>query len=318
MTIGIGAYGPNAGHAVYAGLAAAERIGRGAIGGFATYAVITADNRLLRHETQRGGSATLFIDGESTGMPPPEEVAHATAAAVISSGPERPDPLAQFLAADAKGGLVTGHRLPNGLGVDGKPMNLAALAHLMTGRSAREAVDLVIDRNREADIGLIAVDRQGRAYARNSDRVQRRPDLGHARAEAAAASAVVEVLHNAIRPHPALAPAVAAIVLEAMVGAPQPAGWMTVEAGVPLVVGKENAVHCNASLVATRVETTDPVLGAGRHACAGIYLDSAVYRDGTLIGLTMFEPITTVEDGRITEMSGQKSMRMSFRAPAKR
>jgi hypothetical protein len=315
MTIGIGAFGPNAGYAVYAGLAAAEKIGRGAIGGFATYGAITADDRLLRHETQRGGSTTLFIDGESTGVAPPEEVARATAAAVISSGPERPDPLAQFLAADPKGGLVTGHRLPNGLSVDGRPLNLEALAHLVAGRAAQEAVDLVIERNREADVGLIAVDRRGRAYARNSDRVQRRPDLGHARAEDRAAGAVVEVLHNAIRPHPSLATTVAAIILEAMVGAAEPAGWVRIEAGVPLELGIENAVHCGADLVATRIVTTDPILAQGRHACAAIYLGSAVYRDGTLVGRTMFEPITTVEDGRITEMSGQATMRMSFRAP---
>jgi hypothetical protein len=315
MTIGIGAFGPNAGHAVYVGLAAAERIGRGAIGGFATYAAITADNRLLRHETQRGGSSTLFIDGESTGIAPPEDVARATAAAVISSGPERPDPLAQFLAADPKGGLVTGHRLPNGQSVDGKPLNGEALAHMLAGRSAREAVDLVIERNLEADVGLIAVDRRGGVYTRNSDRVKRRPDLGYARAEDAKTGAVVDVLHNAIRPHPVLAPMVAAVILEAMIGAPQPAGWITINAGVPLVVGKESAVHCNADLVATKVVTTDPILGSGRHACAGIYIASAVYRDQTLLGYTMFEPITTVDNGRITEMSGQKSVRMSYRAP---
>lgn len=315
MTIGIGAFGPNAGYAVYAGLAAAEKIGRGAIGGFATYAAITADDRLLRHETQRGGSATLFIDGESTGVPPPDEVARATAAAVISSGPERPDPLAQFLAADPKGGLVTGHRLPNGLSIEGRPLNLEALGHLVGGRAAREAVDLVIDRNREADVGLIAVDRRGRAYSRNSDRVERRPDLGHARAEDTAAAAVVEVLHNAIRPHPVLATMVAAIVLEAMAGTAEPAGWVRIEAGVPLELGQENAVHCGADLVATRIITTDPILAQGRHACAAIYLGSAVYRDGTLIGRTIFEPITTVEDGRITEMSGQATIRMSFRTP---
>jgi hypothetical protein len=173
----------------------------------------------------------------------------------------------------------------------------------------------VIDRNPEADVGLIAVDRKGGAYARNSDRVQRRPDLGYARAEDAAAGAVVEVLHNAIRPHQGLAATVAAVILEVIVGAPQPAGWVTIGAGVPLEVGKENAVHCGADLVATRIVTTDPILAKGRHACAAIYIGSAVYSAGALVGRTMFEPITTVENGRIMEMSGQATMRMSFRSP---
>lgn len=315
MTIGIGACGPNAGLAVYLALAAAERVGQGAIGGFATYAAITADGELLRHETQRGGSSTLFIDGETTGGPPSEKVARATIAGVISSGPDRPNPLSQFLTADPRGGLVTGHRLPNSLNAEGRPMNLVALDHLIAGKSAQQAVDAVIGGNLEADIGLIAVDRRGGAHSRNSDRVRRRPDLGHARLEDAAVGAVVEVLHNAIRPYPVVASLAAAVALQAMAGVPQPAGWITIKAGVPLAAGRENAVHCDRNLVALRVETTDVALTRGRHACAGIYLHSAVYRDGEPVGLTMFEPITTVIDGKITEMSGQASLRMSYRAP---
>lgn len=315
MTIGIGAYGPNAGLAVYLALAAAERIGQGAIGGFATYAAITADGELLRHETQRGGSSTLFIDGETTGGPPSEKVDRATIAGVISSGPDRPNPLSQFLTADPRGGLVTGHRLPNSLNAEGKPMNLVALDHLIAGKSSREAVDAVIDGNLEADIGLIAVDRRGGAYSRNSNRVMRRPDLGHARLEDRAAGAVVEVLHNAIRPHPVVASLAAAVALQTMVGVPQPAGWITINAGVPLVAGAENAVHCDGNLVALRIETTDAALTRGRQACAGVYLHSAVYREGQLLGVTMFEPITTVVDGKIIEMSGQDTLRMSYRVP---
>ncbi len=315
MTIGIGAYGPRAGLAVFRALQSAERVGRGAIGGFATYAAIGGDGRVFRHQTQRGGSSTLFIEGEATGVPPPDEVADAIAAAVISSGPERPEPLSQFLAADSAGGLITGHRLPNGLSVDGTALNLDALNQLIGGRSAKEAVDLVIDRNREADVGLLAVDLRGGACSRNSDRVQQRPDLGHARLEDATAGAVVEVLHNAIRPFPATALIAAAVALDTMAGDPKEQGRLTLEAGIPLVLGDENAVHCDKGLRAQRVVTTDPTIVKGRHACAGIYLHSKVYRDGDLIGLTMFEPITTVEDGIITQMSGQTTMRLSYRAP---
>src|ERR1700686_2557427 len=117
MTIGIAARGPNAGLAVYRSLRAAERVGTGSIGGFATFAAITADGKLLRHETQRGGTSTLFIEGESTGTEPPPEVAAATSAAVISSGPDRPEP-EKLLSADPLAGLVTGHRMPITIGVD--------------------------------------------------------------------------------------------------------------------------------------------------------------------------------------------------------
>jgi hypothetical protein len=316
MTIGIGACGPNAGQAVFAALGAAERVGRGAIGGFATFAAITADGRLLRHETQRGGSSTLFIDGESTGVEPPQEVARATAAAVISSGPERPAPLSQFLAADPKGGLVTGHRLPNAISVDGHPLNIEALEQLTEGLSAREAVERVVARNPEADVGLIAIDGRGGVWSRNSKRVLRRPDLGHARLEDSGAGAAVEILHNAIRPHPALAALVAAIAMEAMAGAPRAAGWITIKAGTPLTLGEEAAVMCGRDGVARKVVTTDPTILQGRHACAAIYIHSSVLVEGERVGLTMFEPIVTVVDGVCTTMSGQQSLRMSYRTAA--
>jgi hypothetical protein len=211
--------------------------------------------------------------------------------------------------------LVSGHRLPKGLSVDGSALNIEALDHLIAGKSSKEAIDLVIDRNPEADVGLLAVDRQGGAHSRNSNRVSSRPDLGHARLEDARTGAVVEVLHNAIRPFPATAAIAAAVALDAMVGEPKPLGWITIDAGIPVVLGDENAVHCDAALVARRVVTTDPIIVTGQHACAAIYLHSRVYRDGELLGFTMFEPITTVVDGTIVEMSGQKSLRMSYGAP---
>lgn len=312
MTIGIAAYGPSAGLAVFAGLRAAELVGRGAIGGFASYAAIDTGGCLHRHRTQRGGTRTLFIEGETTGTPPSPVVAAAPVAAVISSGPERPEPLEQFLAADAIGGLVTGHRLPNAPSVDGRALNQEALDHLLAGAVARDAVSRVIDRNPEADVGLIAVDLRGGLYGLNSSRVRRRPDLGHARLENRARGIGVEVLHNAIRPFPVLADTVAAVAFDVLQGEPQPDGWITIDVGVPVLLGAENAIHCDRDLVAMRVTTTDPILVQGRQVGAAVYLHSRVYRDDQFVGLTMFEPIVTVEQGEIVEMSGQKTIRMSY------
>jgi hypothetical protein len=63
MTIGIAAHGPNAGLTVYRSLRATERVGAGSIGGFAAFGAISADGKLLRHETQRGGTSTAFHRG---------------------------------------------------------------------------------------------------------------------------------------------------------------------------------------------------------------------------------------------------------------
>lgn len=311
MTIGIGAYGPNAGRAVYEALGAAEAVGRGAIGGFAAFAAIGGDGRLHRAATQRGGSRTLFTAGESTGVPPTAAIATAIAAAVISSGPDRPEPLEQFVAADPMAGLVTGHRLPSGPAASGRPLNVEALDALRSGRSARVAVDAVIEANPEADVGLIAIDLRGGVDARNSARVARRPDLGEAKLEDAAAGAAVAVLHNAIRPTFGLAALVAAVALEVMRGEPEPVCWITVPAGIPVRLGSENAVLCDADLVARAVRTTDPLMVEGRRVGAAIYLASRVYgADGGLIGFTALEPIVTVEDGIIRMMSGQTTVRI--------
>ena len=119
------------------------------------------------------------------------------------------------------------------------------------------------------------------------------------------------MLHNAIRPTSALAALVAAAALEVMKGEPEPVCWITVPAGIPVRLGSENAVLCDADLVAREVQTTDPLMVDGRRVGAAIYLASRVYgADGELIGLTTLEPIVTVEDGIIRTMSGQTSVRI--------
>ena len=52
----------NSGLGLFKGLRAAERVGTGSIGGFATFAAITADRRLIRSQTQRGGSSRSRLD----------------------------------------------------------------------------------------------------------------------------------------------------------------------------------------------------------------------------------------------------------------
>lgn len=312
MTIGIGAAGPRAGLAVFRGLQAAERVGAGSIGGFATFVAITADGDVLRSETNRGGSRTLFCAGEETGVAPPDAVVQAPVAGVISSGPDRREPLARFVAADGAVGFVTGHRSPNDVGAGGKPHNDEALARMIAGASARDAVAATLGENAEADVGLIAVDRQGTVFAANSERVGRRPDLGHARREAADIGAVVEVLLNSIRPHASLAPLVAEIALDTMVGEPSPLGSITVAAGVPIVPGDADTVLVDDAGQATQIVTTDTSMVSGRHDCTALYLHCAVRRGGRLLGHTLFEANGVVGNGRIISLNGKEKIDVSY------
>ena len=90
MTIGVAASGERAAWAVRDAVLGAELLGRGAIGGFAVLAVVDAGGALHYRETQRGGITALDL---------PPDWQSARLAAAISSGPDRPEPLVQFLPA---------------------------------------------------------------------------------------------------------------------------------------------------------------------------------------------------------------------------
>lgn len=310
MTIGIGASGPNAGLAVFRALQAAERVATGAIGGFVTYAALGENGTLHRAETQRGGTATLFTRGEATGTEPPPEVAATPFAALISSGPDRPAPLSQFLAAAAGVGLVSGHRLPNTAGPDGRMVNEAVLARMAEGESAAAALAAVLGALPSVDAGMIALGPGRGISALNSALVETRPDLGHARAEAD--GTVVEVLHNAIRPQKSLAPLVAEIALGVMRPPASPAGEALVRAGTPLVAAAAKALIVDAGGIALRIETDVEAFLTGTHNCAAVYLGTPVVRDGTVLGTTTMEPNMVVRDGAVVSLSGQSAVAIPY------
>jgi len=310
MTIGIVAFGPSAGLAVFKALRAVERVGQGAIGGYASFVAVTGE-AVLRHGTQRGGTSTLFTAGERTGVDPDAAAASAILAGVMSSGPDRPEPLAQFTPAAAGVGLVTGHRLPNMPGTDGVALNSAALDLLRQGMTAQEAVDRVLDANPDADAGLIAGRLDGGVYARNSARVERRPDLGTARRDVDGVQ--VAVLHNAIHPAAPLAVLAAEIALDVMLGRFEPDGEIVVRAGTSIVVGDSDRVVVGEDLVALEIQTTDRRIVGDTWNCAAIYLGARVVCRGKLIGTTMSEPNVIVENGRIVSLSGQREVSIGFR-----
>lgn len=208
MTIGIAVSGTGATAAALAALAAVEAVGRGAIGGFVSLVAVTETGQIAAASTQRGGSAALW-DGRT----PPPGFGSARLAALMSSGPDRPQPLRQFTPGDAQAGLVTGHRLPNMPTVTGAPPNLTALQGLAAGRSPADAIAAALAADPDFDAGLIAIDLLGRIALANTPAVEARDDAGAALVEDARTGLSIAVLHNSIHPHRALADlAVAAAV----------------------------------------------------------------------------------------------------------
>ncbi|MGF1552975.1 MAG: hypothetical protein ACFBWO_10805 [Paracoccaceae bacterium] len=200
MTVGIAVSGPNAGRAAWRALRAVEAVGRGAVGGFASFVVLTAGGEVLRAETQRGGGAALW-----DGAGPPETVAAAPLAGLMSSGPDRPEPLSAFAAADPAAGIVTGHRLPILPGPDGVAPIRAALNRLAAGTDPETAVAEALAPDPDGDAGLIALTRDGRIALAETEAVAARDDRGSALVRDAATGLSVGVLHNSIFPHAALA-----------------------------------------------------------------------------------------------------------------
>lgn len=321
MTIGIAVSGPMAGLAAFSALRAVERVARGAIGGFVSFVALSDDGLLLSASTQRGGTTTLFTDGEVTGTLPPPAFATARLAALMSSGPNRPEPLIQFTPGDAAGGLVTGHRLPNMPGVEGVPLNAAVLARLTQGETPRGAVEAVLAANPQADAGLVALARDGTLYAADSALVRQRPDCGRYLGEDARTGARCAVLHNSIFPAAPLAPLAAAIAFDAMAPADQADFHITVVAGTRVELGGEACVHLasNGGGDGERVErvtVTDRIWLGGCHHGAALPHGAAVRRGGRLVGRVIFEPYCVVEGGILVSLSGLEEAIISVRADA--
>ena len=191
-------------------------------------------------------------------------------------------------------------------------MNAAVLACMARGMSAKAALDAVLEANPDVDAGMIALGPDVGIAARNSALVSRRPDLGAARREAG--QAVVEVLHNAIRPHQSLAPLVADIALSIMAPSDHAAGEIIVTAGTPVIHGPRNRVLVDAGNKAVSIESENAALTSGRHNCAAVYLGAEIVREGIVIGNTLMEPNVMVEDGSVQSLSGQFEVRIPFAA----
>ena len=316
MTIGIAAHGENAGLAVFRALRAVESVGSGCIGGFASFAAITADGALVRSATQRGGTSTLFVVDERTGADPPPGVATAPIAALMSSGPDRPEPLSQFVAGEPEAGLVTGHRFAHAQGTNGVAFNQDALDRMTGGASVGRAVDAVLDENRHSDVGLIGIDRRGNIHARNTGVVANRIDGGSAEHLGGAEGPSVSILHNAILPVAGIAQMALEVAVETMRPAWSPEFWIEASAGTPVVLGESNFLKVDADLRVLEVTTTDPSLLQGRRDGSPIYIGSAVWQDGKRLGYTVFEPYIVLVDGVIESLIRQRSMRVGCRRGA--
>lgn len=290
MTIGIASFGFNSGTAVFDAVLGAELLGRGAIGGFAVFAIIDADGNLHHRWTQDGGVCALDI---------PSSWKAATTAACISSGPNRPEPLVQFLPGDNRCGLVSGHRLPHSPNAGNVAINQAVLAKLVAGEAPQAAIDVELATCPEIDAGLIAVTPDGRLGWANSERVRRRGDLGEAQRSRNGCG--FALLHNSIfvadGPCQNLADALAGIAWQALTGTPAGHSFLKLSRPVSFQLADRDRIVVDETGAIVGLETANPtLLAADRVGTAG-YLSAEVWRGGRRIGIAATELFARMSGG---------------------
>jgi hypothetical protein len=301
MTIGIAASGPGAARAILEALAAAESVGKGAIGGFISVAAI-GEGVLHRCESQRDGARGLLDQGL------PDTIALASLAVLMSSGPDRPEPLSQFTPGDANVGLVTGHRFPNMPGKDGLGLAASALQRMREGKTPEEAAEEVAEANSAADAGLICMDLNGQIGVANTRYVAAFPGLGQA--VRSIGQARVAVLCNAIAPASPIADLVADLALASM-QPPLDCGEVNLSAGVPVRWGREPEVLVDDALQLLEVHLPGPQPPDG--SWSGGYGPLArLTSAGRVLGYLLDEPFLTGRTNQIEGIDGSSRKPVRF------
>ncbi len=257
------------------------------------FAVLDEAGRLDYRVTQRGGIGALAL---------PDAWMTAQTAAVISSGPDRPEPLTQFLAGAAGVGLVTGHRIPNSLGDDGVALNQAVLELIASGEAPQSAVDQVLAANAELDAGLIAIGADGRLGWGDSARVRRRGDRGSFQRDDGTCR--LALAHNSIFSSQPLAEALGEFAWAALHGVEGRLRALRLNAAVPVRLGSRDAVHIDSQGRVELIDSANPELSQARRRGTAIYLGSQVLYHGRPIGRVETELVAELAEGIATPLPG--------------
>lgn len=304
MTIGMAVRAPAAGAALLTALSRLEAISDGAIGGFVSVAAMTADGTIARAEVQRGGARALLDSLQD------RAVLECPLAVVMSSGPDRPAPLAQFTPARARVGLVTGHRFPNTLGSNGKPIAEEALDLIENGLSPDAAVSQVVTTNPRSDAGLILLSANGRIGIADSPLLRRHHDRGMALEQTDSYS--VAVLHNSIEPTQLLAPLALYLVKNALGVTHGVLPVLRLAAGVPVHHSSDRScIVVDGSGEATALEIATECHGDDPWS-AGLGPKAAIMRADRLIGHTNVDPFLVIRGGRLVSVNGLEALSLPY------
>lgn len=295
MTIGIATRGPRAGAAALQILRAVEAIGSGSIGGFAVFHWRDTSGALHHAVTQDQGTLTLDpAPGWET----------ATHAAIISSGPNRPEPLLQFVPGSPDTGFVTGHRLPTSLLPDGAVLNTAALQAMAAGGFDQAQLEALLATGPAMDAGLICLPLEGPVLIADSPRVASRDDTGRFHWSAGPDLACA-LLHNSIHTASvhgqALAEALGGIGRAALGGPVADYVCSRLPDRLPVQRAAADFIELTPAGEVIALHSADPAYHGARGRITAIYQSTAVHCQGRRIGQAVSEVFSGLEPGLLIQ-----------------
>lgn len=304
MTIGIACYGINSVSAALAAVLGAELAGRGDIGGFSVLAVLDENGVFHSCSAQRGGVSSLVY---------PSEWKTYKFAALISSGPDRPEPLIQFLPGQSGVGLITGHRIPNTIDVNQRPLNISVLKQIEKGIEPQIAINTALVENPEADAGLIALTASGIAFG-NSARVARRSDLGlSSRSDLERGYAL---LHNSIYANDPthFSKMIGQLSWNALNNHQEDCGFLQFNNEIALQYADEDRVHINSTGEIIAIETANKALFSGQYSSRTVvYGTPSIFCEHLYIGQGHTELRANVDNGNAFPLERSVDRTMIFR-----
>lgn len=298
MTIGIATYGPNAGGAAIAALRSVEAIGRGAISGFVSLAIADESGAITCFSCQNKGTGGLFVDNAI-----PDSVREAKYAALMSSGPNRPEPLQNFTPSKAETGIITGHRMPNTTDGNGSRLNDLVLELVQNGMAAQLAMEKVLNDNPNADAGFLMLSFQDGLFAANAKSVTSRADQGLFIRQDLEKKFGAGAIHNAIEPNKAIANLAVETALDYMFPSDNAEQKIIFAAGVELKIKDTVFVNVNTNGVVQEINVTNSNYLSGE-CHIGIGFEVPVFKAGRQIGKMKYEPFMQVIDGVLVLIDG--------------
>ena len=306
MTIGVVLRGPSAGAALVQSLASLENVAMGSIGGFVSMVVLTKGKQPQFHQIQTGGVSALFATDGTKHLP--DSLVTSDRAALISSGPNRPEPLNRFLAWDDVGNLVSGHRFPHTQIASGLPLNQFALNLIQKKGCDKNQLKDLMKQNDHLDAGLAAMDVAGKLFQGDTARVRARGDTANATVQTDAYAFSITL--NSIRPANLIALLLAEKLKHSMCADTRPV--LSIDTSAKICAADTKAVIIDDVGDVIAINTPEQCWFTSSTEGALIETGTHIIKNGICVGRIQDEPYVIANKGQLISLSGEQAVKLRY------